>query len=265
MIARTHETKISGQPIVGLAMRLLSALVLLASLGLMITCASGCKAEAAPDAGYTDKTAMAKDPLIPFHKVWRKPGVDWSGYKKIYIAPVNTQYMLSITGWDAGVRKDEIEKDVAELATYTRDRLRKDFKEDPAHRYIVLDTPSKDRDVLEFEFAIVEVVPSKVVLNALGWVPFGVGMTLNAVRFIAKDQSCVSFEARGRDGATREIVFTAADRESQQSTIIDTRDLTWYSHARGIIDDWSKQFVAIANRKQGEKVEDTSAFRLKPW
>jgi hypothetical protein len=197
--------------------------------------------------------------------VWRKPDVDFQRYTKLYIAPVNTSYMLKMTEWQQGVRKEDFEKDVKKLGELTRESLRKAFREDPNHRFTVLDEPVASPDTLNFEFAVVEVVPSKVVLNVLGYAPFGIGLAINVVRGIAKDVSTVAFEARGRDGATGEVVFMFADREAQQTTIVDARGLTWYSHAEGIINDWAKQFVQIANRKPGEKVEDTSVFRLRPW
>jgi hypothetical protein len=247
-----------------LSMRLKSASTV-ASIVLLCTFLSGCKTGAAPSTGFTEPKMMSNDPSLPFHKVWRKPGTDFSTYKKIYVASINTDYMLEQTEWQKGMRQEEIRRDVEQLATYTRDALRTAFRNDPDRRFVVLAGPSQDPDVLRFEFAIVEVVPSKVVLNALGYVPFGIGLTVNAVRMVAQDRSTIAFEARGRDASTGEIVFMAADREAQQTTVVDLRGLTWYSHAYGIIDDWAKQFVQIANRHPGATVEDTSAFRLQPW
>jgi hypothetical protein len=226
---------------------------------------AGCKTDEAKSAGFVDKLDMSKDPSIPFQRSWKKPDFDLSKFTKLYVAPVNTDYMLKMTEWDKGVRKEDFEKDVAELAVYTRDEVKKAFREDPKHRMQVLDAPTTDPDALVVELAIIEVVPSKVVLNALGFVPFGVGMTLNAVRFIAKDTSTCAFEGRIRVASTREIVAKLADREAQQMAIVSVRGLTWYSSAKTIITQWSGQFVEIANRKPGETVKDTEVFTLKPW
>ena len=57
----------------------------------------------------------------------------------------------------------------------------------------------------------------------------------------------------------------AADRETQQQALIDSRGLTWYSHAHGIIRDWARQFVQVADQHPGRKIKDTPAFRLEPW
>ena len=225
----------------------------------------GCKASEGKGAGFTTAEMMDKDPSLPFHKVWRKPGLDWHKYHKLYVAEVNTEYMLQQTDWQKGERKEQIEQDVKDLAKYTKETIEKKFREDTSHRYTVLDAPSKDADALMFEVAITEVVPSKVVLNALGYAPFGIGMAISAVRMIGNDQSSAAFEARVRDGATNEVIAMAADRESEQFAPVSVRGLTWYSHAKTMIDQWATQFVQVANRKAGEKVKDTDAFTLKPW
>jgi hypothetical protein len=226
---------------------------------------TGCKAKEAKSTGFTNPSVMTHDPSIPFHKVWRKPGVDMTKYTRLYVAPVNTEYMLQQTEWQKGERKKQIEDDVKELGVYTKQSIEKAFKEDPRHRYTVLDAPTKDPGTLQFEIAITEVVPSKVVLNALGYAPFGIGMAISAVRMVAHDQSTAAFEARVRDASTGEIIQMAADRESEQFAPISVRGLTWYSHAKTMIDQWSKQFVEVANRKQNEKIKDTDTITLKPW
>jgi hypothetical protein len=112
---------------------------------------------------------------------------------------------------------------------------------------------------------LIEVVPSNVVLNVLGYAPFGIGLGLNALRTIGNDKSSVAFEARVRDAWTGQIVMLAGDREAEQMAPADLRALTSYSHAHGVIKDWSKQFVMVILAKPGEKVKDTAGFRLLPW
>jgi hypothetical protein len=230
------------------------------SLGLV-----GCKADPAKGTGFTNTKEMDKDPSLPFQRSWIKPGFDKSRYTKLYVAPVNTEYMLKITDWQKGTRKEEIQADTAKLAVHARNELKKAFREDPKHRMEILDEPTSDPDALTLEVAITEVVPSKVVLNALGFVPFGIGMTLNAVRMVGKDTSTVALEGRIRDSASGEVVAMFADREAQQMALVSVRGLTWYGHAQTAISQWSKQLVAIANRKPGETVKDTGPFTLKPW
>lgn len=239
---------------------IVTALISLAAVSLM-----GCKAQQAGNTQFVQSELMKHDPSLPFHKVWRKQNLDWKQYSKIHIAPVNTSYMLKLTEWDKGVHQDDIVKDLAKLGVYARNSMIKAFGEDPARRYQVVDAPGKSKDTIILEVALTEVVPSKVVLNALGFAPMGIGLGINAVRAMADDRSTVAFEARVRDASTGQIIATVADREAQQAAAANIKDFTWYSHAESIIDNWSRQFVQIANRKPGEKIEDTEAFTILPW
>jgi hypothetical protein len=108
-------------------------------------------------------------------------------------------------------------------------------------------------------------VPSKVVLNVLGYAPFFIGTGISAVRGVAGDQSSAAFEARLRVASTREIVAMSSDREGQQFAPVTVRGLTWYSHAQAIFDLWSAKFVEVANRQPGERVPPIDTFTLKPW
>jgi hypothetical protein len=235
------------------------------SIALAAATLVGCKAAPAPSVGFADSANMKSDPDVPFNRFWRKPNVNWANYNTIYIADVNTAYMLNTTTWQKGERHSTIESDVRTLAGNARDSLKKALREDPHHRLTVVDSPTKDPHALVLEVALIEVVPSKVLLNALGYAPFFIGTGITVARTIGQDKSSAAFEARVRDAATGEVVMLAADRESEQLAIIDLRGLTWYSDVDGMIDEWSKQAVLIANSKPGEKVEGYSTFRLLPW
>jgi hypothetical protein len=236
-----------------------------ALLPLIAVLLSGCKASPAANVGFADPSLLKNDPNIPFDKFWRDPTADWKGFDKIYIADVDTDYLLKTTTWQQGQPKEQIEKDVQLLREYSHASLVKAFRDDPKHRFQVINVRSRDPHTLVFEIALIEVVPSKVVLNALGYAPFFVGTGINIVRTIAGDKSSAAFEARISDAATGKYVLLAADRESEQYAPVDVRGLTWYSDAEGIMDEWSKQFVEVANQKPGEKIEGAAPFRLLPW
>jgi hypothetical protein len=228
-------------------------------------CLAGCKAGEAKSAGFVDKQQMQRDPAMPFHRVWIMPGFDDAHYTRLYVAPVNTAYMLKVSDWQKGERKDQLVQDVAKLGKYTEAAMIKAFREDPEHRMEVVDSPTTQPATLSLEVALIEVVPSKVLLNALGYAPFFVGLGITAVRTVINDQSTVAFEARFRDAASGTIVMTMADREGQQMAPVTVRGLTWYGFAEGIINDWAAQFVLIMNRKPGEKIKDTDPITLQPW
>lgn len=239
----------------------LRAMMLLLTAALL----AGCKASPAANVGFADPAFLKHDPNIPFDKFWRKPGVDWKNYDKIYIAEVNTDYMLKTTDWQKAQLKEQIEKDARKLSEHAHDSIVNAFRDDPNHRFRIVDVPGHDPHTLVFEIALIQVVPSKVLLNALGYAPFFVGTGITVVRTIANDKSFAAFEARVSDADTGKYVIFAADREAQQYAPVDVRGLTWYSDAEGIMDEWSKEFVEIANKKPGEKIEGAPSFRLLPW
>jgi len=227
---------------------------------------AGCsKAGPARNTSFVKGDLMAHDPSLPFHQAWKKPGFDKTQYTKLYVAPVNTAYMLSKTEWSGSAKASDYAQDIEHLATYTREAVKKAFREDKKARFTLINTPSTTPDTLVLEMAITEVVPSKVVLNALGFAPFGIGLAVKAVRTMAGDCSTAAFEARIKDGATGEVVAMLADREAEQNSVVTVRGLSWFSHVHAMVDTWSEQLVDVANRKSSDVVKDSAVFTLKPW
>lgn len=245
--------------------RMLTAVAVVGGVGV-----AGCdmlKAKPAPTTSFVAAEPMYHDPALPFQRVWRRPDLNWDKYRKLYVAPVDTNHMLRMTEWQEGVRRAEIESDVRNLAVYTQNALKKAFREDPKRRLRVLETTDAAADTLSLEVALIEVVPSKVVLNMLQHVPWGVGLGISAVRGIAGDKSTVAIEARLRDASSGLILAAMADREAQVIAPGNLRGLTWYGHAHQIINNWADQFVKVVNRDRaaGQVVDDTRPFTLRPW
>jgi hypothetical protein len=219
----------------------------------------------APDAGFIQHPErQEKMADLPFQKVWIKSGFDMGGFKTLFVAPVNTQYMLdmdwlhsmSSASWYGGVQKD-----IEDLAVYFHDQTVKEFKDDPNHRFQVIDKPKPiELRTLSLELALIEINPSQPVLHAAGWLAPGCGVAAGAI-----NQRRAAFEGRLRDLQTGEVVATFADRDMQDVGPIDLRKYTWYGPAKSIMDQWAKQFVQIANRKPGEVVTDPIPFTLKPF
>lgn len=219
----------------------------------------------APDAGFIqDPGRQTKRADLPFQKVWIKPGFDKSPYKELIIPPVNTQYMLemdwmhqlSSANWASDVKND-----IAELARYFHHQVVTAFKEDPHHRFRVIQDPSQHKEpALRLELALIEIDPSQPVLHALGWLQPGGGTAAGLI-----NQRRAAFEARLRDLETGEVVATFADRDSQDVGPLDLTRLTWYGPAKGIMDRWAKQFVQVANRAPGEAVTDPTPLTLRPF
>ena len=221
--------------------------------------------EPAPDAGFIDQPGrQVQRADLPFQKVWIKPDFDSNNYRELVVAPVNTQYMLkmdwlhelSSANWLADVKKD-----IAELGQYFHDQVVQNFKNDPNHRFQIIDSPSQHKKkALRLELALIEIDPSQPVLHGLGWLTLGGGTAAGAI-----NQRRAAFEGRLRDLQTGEVVATFADRDMQDVGPIDLTRLTWYGPAKGIMDKWARQFVQIANRKPGESVTDETPFTLKPF
>ncbi len=211
-------------------------------------------------AGFITAENLTHSPKYPFQKVWFKDNVDWSRYTEIHIAPVNTNHLLAMDWWKKVERGAWVEEDVEKLAQYTRNTFQEAFGEDEKRRFTVVEVPGPR--TLIGEIALVEVVPSKVTLNLIGYAPF-VGTAAKLLRSTTS-KSSVAFEARVRDGDTGEIVALFADREWEKAAPVNVKDLTWYGHAESILWEWAHQFVKVANRKSGEAVKDSEPFTLKP-
>jgi len=206
---------------------------------------AGCKAAPAPPAGFIQNhEIMTEDQKSPFHRVWYDTNVDWNDYERILVAPVNW--------WQSITFAVDRQKDSKQIADYMWTRIWDAFDSDPDKRFKPAYTPGPQTLILEM--ALVELVPTKVWLNAVG-----------TVFALSVDYGSVAMEARVRDGATGKIIATFADREHGKSSLISIANLTWYSHARHIIDDWAKQIVEVIKTGGSENVADSPAFTLQPW
>ncbi len=221
--------------------------------------------EPAPDAGFIEHPeAQFKRADLPFQKVWVKPGFDASHYKELVVAPVNTQYMLEMD-WlhqlSSANLLGGIQKDIEELSLYFYDQVVKEFKEDPNHRFQVIEHVGQHQQpALRLELALIEIEPSQPALHAAGWLTPGGGTAAGVV-----NKRRAAFEGRLRDLQTTEVVATFADRDMQDAGPLDLTRLTWYGPAKGILERWAKQFVQIANKKPGEIVSDPTPYTLRPF
>jgi hypothetical protein len=240
-------------------------LLILAAAAIGVT---GCiqKAKPASPSGFIPDKDLAKASDLPFQKAWRKSDLDWSHYKEIYIAPWNTDHLREMNWWEKLERGEKVKEDAKELAGYARGVFEEAFRKDPKHRFVVVEQPGPN--TLVAEFALVEVVPNKIVLDALGYAAgpvAGAAGTAAANVQTASTHSSVAFEARMKDGATNDVVAMFADRESEKFSLVNVKDLTWYGHAKAILHEWADQFVKIANKQPGEIIKDSAPFDLRPW
>jgi hypothetical protein len=89
------------------------------------------RAQPAAGTGYVPMQQLAKNPNLPFDKAWIKQGVDWNRYRTIYIAPVNTDYLMRANWWQESIRADQMQQDVQNMATFMRTQFITAFQNDP--------------------------------------------------------------------------------------------------------------------------------------
>ena len=226
-------------------------------------CAGALKASPSTGAGFVPMAQMAPRADLPFQKVWFKAGVDFTRYKSIYIAPVNTGFLLQSNWWQQNFRQGQMQEDLAMMAQYMRDEFKTAFANDPAHHYKVVEAPQTDSLILEL--ALTELVPSNVALSVLEYAPYGGGTAVRVMERATGAESTVAFEAKMKDSVSGVILAMFADRQVKKIRIIDFKAFTWYAHGREIIREWAEQFVRLANQRPGEVIEGTSPFTLMPW
>ncbi len=254
--------------------------VCVAALALALTsCASTERLEekvlaAAParDSGFLENAdQMQPHPeRAPFDRYWLAPTFDWKHYSKMYVAAVDTRHLLEMSLWDKiNIRTIDVKKDIAELAVEFHDDLVQAFRDDPKHHFAVLDDAAAiDDQTLVIQAALVELVPNKAALALLGtaaWAaPLALGVPVGTFAAFA-DQGSVSFELRGRDGGTGEVVGMCADREVGPMRVLDLRAMTWYGDAHQILSDWSEHLVLLSNTPRDVQVKHSAYFTLTPW
>lgn len=233
---------------------------------------AGCKAEEAQPSGFIETPElMSHDPSTPFNRSYWNKKFDPKAYDELLVIPVNTQYVMAQSIWEkanvVNVSPEQVRKDINSIAQYTHQSFVRAATDDPRKRFTVVETAGPRTLVLEL--ALVQVVPSKAALNAIGYVTW-IPAVVAAGGSMADDsqdagKGVVAIEGRIRDGSTGEIIGMFADRERPKTAIVDIKSLNWWAPAKMVIDEWSKQLIALANRPPGAVVKDSPSFELLVW
>lgn len=244
---------------------LLAALI---AAGLM-----GCKAsESDTPSGFNpNSNLLTKDETLPFQRTYWNHKYNGKNYDEILIAPVNMDYVAAQNFWEkaniANAVPNQHKKDLAAIAEYTQQSFIRAANDDRNRRFKVVTTAGPKTLILEL--AITQLVPSKAVLNAIGyltWIPTAISVS-GSLATDSQDtgKGVIAIEGRVRDGKTGEIIGMFSDRERPKTAIIDLKSLNWWAPARAIIDEWSTQLIAVANRPPGGSVKEAPAFELLVW
>lgn len=240
---------------------------------LCLTLMPACTETSPANSGFLQNPQlMSEQQGLPFQRTYWNRKFDPASYTRLYVAPVNTNYLLAQTFWEkayqTGVDPDQVKQDVAAIALYTRQSFARAAAEDPKHRFAVVDAP--DKQTLILELAVVQLVPSKAVLNTIGyttWIPSPVALGRGTL-FESPGgggKGIVAIEGRVRDGATGEIIGMFSDLQHPATAIIDLRALNWWAPAKTVIDRWSQELIALANRPAASAMKDAPPFELLVW
>jgi uncharacterized protein DUF3313 len=230
------------------------------------------KASPAPDSGFLENAEEMKEnrERAPFNRVWVDPAFSASNYQSILVAPVNTDYALKESTWaKTNVRRlvtKDIKQDFAMISGEFHGIVVQRFTDSKQNRFAIVDAPTDDTMILEL--AITQLVPGKAFLGTIGlasWAaPAPVGVPVGMAAAYAQS-GWMAIEGRVRDMKTGKVMAMFADREQSKTRVIDLEALTWYGNARESMSDWADQLVLLANTPKDVKVDDSSAFTLKPW
>lgn len=239
---------------------------------LAILSLGGCKASPAPDSGFLEEGGkMKKVQRDPFHRSWADPNVNLDNYTELLVRPVNINYVAAQNFWGKSTLRslDDLNKDFREIAEYTQKAFIKAAEKDSKKRFKIVDTPGPKTAVLEL--ALVQLVPTKADLNAIGIaVPYGavpagevVAGTMTKTDDYGKGVAAI--EGRIRDGANGNVIYMFADRKSGKPALIDLQAYTWWGKSRYTIDEWAQTLIRWANTPADKKVREPSSFELLIW
>jgi hypothetical protein len=224
----------------------------------------GCKATEISESGFLgEEVRMKHDDRAPFHRFWFAPfhrfwfdeQLDWDSFTEIRVADINTDY-LQQPSWGDQTTLGAINQEggIENVSAYMHNSLTEAFMNDPNRKLAVVERAGPKTLVLEV--ALIEIVPTKAWLNAIGVGTIGVG---------GLDKGSIAIEARMKDAGTNKVVARFADREQGKFAIVSIADLTWYWHAENSIDDWSEQIVEVMSTPNDGRVEDSLPVTLRPW
>jgi hypothetical protein len=214
-----------------------------------------CAKSTAPDSGFlTEAEKMVPEERLPFDRVWYDREIDFRKYTEVMVLPVNTEFLMEMSWWKDVSFPGDRRAGARELGFRLQTRVFEAFESDPNKRFTPLAFAAKEPEekTLVLEMALVELIPTKPVLSVLGG-PTGLG------------KGAVAIEGRFVDGRTGDVVAMFADREEAQRSLVNVKDLAWYSHANAIIDAWAEQLVTVTNAGPEGVVERRPRFTLKPW
>ncbi len=240
-------------------------------LGALFCLSMGCKAKPAPDSGFLEKAdLMSEVKRAPFDRSYWDPQYDPNKYTELLVAPVNMNYVMAQNLWEKANFANlnpGVKDDLKNVGEYVQVSFVTAAEKDPKKHFKTVSAAGPKTLILET--AVVQLVPSKAALNAVGYVFWEATAATVAGQTATQSEDSgkgvIAIEGRLRDGATGKVVAMFADRERPKEAIINFKALTWWEPVKSVIDDWSSQFVELSNVPKDKVVQRSSPFGLLIW
>lgn len=247
----------------------------------MISCSS-MRPNAAPLTPFIENPTLLHPwaERAPWDLVWSAdPGkimVKSPTVRKIYVAPVNLQYLNKKRDQEGNWVGDQgvSDEDAKAMAEYLGHSFLEALNSRPDTNLKVVNTPGPDS--LTLAMALVELSPTVVAVNAAADVG---GLVLPGSKLIEQAGSVgvqaaggeisggqIAFEMKLIDGRNGAVLAEAADREVDKTSVLPNyRDFEEYGWSRETCDEWASQFVQIFDTSNSQSVEMDSRFSFVPW
>jgi hypothetical protein len=203
-------------------------------------------ADPIPPTAFIQNPSLLRDQKasFPFNRMWYDKDVDWLRITKLKFAQVDTSHMLEDSWWQSVNETNAVKmkEDVPMLANYMRDEFILQMRRIANNEFAVTDRVDERTAVVQL--ALVQLVPTKAFFNAVGTT---VGFFIPGASLVNMANSgCIAMECKVVDGKTGKVIAMLTDRRKDKSAIIDINGLTWYGHAKEIIQDWAEGFAKIS-------------------
>ena len=213
---------------------------------LSVVVLSSCSRSAPPTPFVDGVPAMSRDKTTSFQRSWVKPGVSLKDYHKVYVAPTVTEY--AEVKWNAyntrGLFTKNYDDDVKDEGVYFQQAFASAFTNSKGRDWEVLQQASRGVNTLKVEAAIVQLTPSRVSLEVVGYLIPVVG---------ALNRIASATEVKISDAKTGELLAVYADRQGTPASPIDLAKLRYYRPHQNIVRNWGRETVQWIEREDPKK------------
>ena len=215
----------------------------LAAFSILVSLACAPKPPVAPSGYLGDYSGFVPDPEGGERLIYTKPDLDLARYRRVIIDPV----VVELRDEGAGEAVDAAQ--LVALANYLRDALLIALR----GAYPVVEEPGPD--VLRLRVGLVDVVPTKPVLNTIGTLAIPARAASAAKRAITGTDLFVgevAIEAEVLDSQTGERLLGLVDRKAGDKFGLREGSTTW-GHVAQAFREWAVGFRLTLDRANAQR------------